>query len=65
MLFIPENRLDLHLFLKSFKEKKLINIIGGCSNLLVRDGGVKGVIVKLGSGFDFINFDSDHNIIFS
>ena len=62
VLFIPENRLDLHLFLKNFKEKKLINIIGGCSNLLVRDGGVKGVIVKLGSGFDFINFENDHII---
>ena len=33
-----------------------INIIGGGSNLLIRDGGIKGIVIKLGSGFDFVNF---------
>jgi len=61
-LYIPENFLELHLFLGAYKKDliKPITIIGGGSNLLVRDGGVKGTVIKLGAGFDFVNFESDH-----
>ena len=65
VLFYPDNLLELHLWLPAIKEdkelkKKPITIIGGGSNLLVRDGGVKGIVIKLGAGFDFVNFESDH-----
>jgi UDP-N-acetylmuramate dehydrogenase len=53
ILFIPKNLLDLQFFLKNIKNTS-INIIGGGSNLLIRDGGIKGVVIKL--GFDFVNF---------
>ena len=62
VLYIPKNFLELHLFLEGIKKDliKPITIIGGGSNLLVRDGGVKGTVIKLGAGFDFVNFESDH-----
>ena len=55
ILFLPKDLLDLQFFLKNIKNIS-INIIGGCSNLLIRDGGIKGVVIKLGPGFDFVNF---------
>ena len=59
VLYIPYDFLDLRFFLKNFK-KKPITIIGGGSNLLVRDGGVKGVVIKLGSGFDYIKYQKSY-----
>ena len=59
ILFIPKNFLDLQFFLKNTKHKS-ISIIGGGSNLLVRDGGVKGVVIKLGSGFDYIKYKKNY-----
>ena len=61
LLFITKDLADLQFFLKSLKKEKLsINVIGGGSNLLIRDGGIKGVVVKLGKGFDFINFEEKY-----
>jgi len=54
ILFIPKDLLDLQFFLKNIKNTS-INIIGGGSNLLIRDGGIKGIVIKLGPGFDFVN----------
>ena len=59
VLFIPKDLLDLQFFLKNIKNIP-INIIGGGSNLLIRDGGIKGVVIKLGPGFDFVNFKKKH-----
>ena len=59
ILFIPKDLSDLQFFLKNIKNTP-INIIGGGSNLLIRDGGIKGVVIKLGSGFDFVNFKKNY-----
>ena len=59
VLFVPKNLLDLQFFLKNIKNIP-ITIIGGGSNLLVRDGGVKGVVVKLGRGFDYIEYKKNY-----
>ena len=59
VLFVPKNLLDLQFFLKNIKNIP-ITIIGGGSNLLVRDGGVKGVVVKLGSSFDYIEYKKNY-----
>ncbi|MDR3290467.1 MAG: UDP-N-acetylmuramate dehydrogenase [Rickettsiales bacterium] len=54
-LYEPQNKEELQNFLKT--NKLPITIIGGGSNLLIRDGGIKGVtiIVK----FEGIEFDGD------
>ena len=52
--FKPEDEEDLIAFLKENNGKKEINIIGAGSNLIIRDGGVEGVIIKLGKNFTAI-----------
>lgn len=50
-LFKPEDTEDLALFLRSRLGDLPVTIIGVGSNVLVRDGGVPGVVVRLGRGF--------------
>ena len=50
--FKPENKEQLIDFLKENKKNGLkITILGAGSNTLIRDKGVKGVVIKLGSNF--------------
>ena len=50
--FKPNNKNELINFLKENKKNKLrITILGAGSNVLIRDNGIKGVVIKLGSGF--------------
>ena len=54
---------ELKKFLKEAKERKLkTTIIGAGSNILFRDNGVKGVVIKLGQNFSYIKL-LDKNII--
>ena len=55
VLFTPANADDLSYFFKEVDETIPIMILGLGSNLLVRDGGVPGVTIKLGQKFSFIN----------
>ena len=34
-------------------------VLGAGSNILVRDGGIRGVVLKLGTGFDFLELTHD------
>ena len=61
MFFKPDSVADIIFFLKEFKPKE-INILGAGSNTLIRDGGVKGITIKLSSQFSYLNFMSP-NII--
>ncbi len=55
-LFKPENKIQLIEFLKDNRKKKFkITILGAGSNTLIRDKGIKGVVIKLGSNFSSIN----------
>jgi UDP-N-acetylmuramate dehydrogenase len=56
----PDNALELASFLK--KNTKHINIIGAGSNTLIRDGGVKGVTIKLSSKFSFVKLLDDETL---
>jgi UDP-N-acetylmuramate dehydrogenase len=51
ILFKPKNLDDLQNFLQSTTQAIPITIIGAGSNLLIRDGGVSGVVIKLTRGF--------------
>ena len=51
VLFLPEDEEDLAGFLRALDPGVPVLPIGVGSNLLVRDGGVEGVVVRLGRGF--------------
>ena len=51
VMFIPFDIDDLKLFLLKKPEAVPVTVIGGGSNLLVRDGGIVGVVIKLDSPF--------------
>ena len=53
-LFQPADLVDLSDFLKNISKKIPIFMIGVCSNLIVRDGGIRGVVIKLGRGFKIL-----------
>ena len=55
VLFIPEDEDDLAAFLKGLDPAVPVLPIGVGSNLLVRDGGIEGVVVRLGRGFSGSN----------
>ena len=56
-LFQPNSPQELAEFLRI--NTLPITVIGSASNILVRDGGIRGVVVKLGKGFSFCKLDGD------
>ncbi len=57
VLFRPVDRDDLAGFLADCPSDVPVTVIGVASNLLVRDGGVPGVVIRLGRGFAGIEVD--------
>jgi UDP-N-acetylmuramate dehydrogenase len=51
VLFRPADTEDLAAFLKALPRDVCVTVLGVGSNLLVRDGGVKGVVIRLMRGF--------------
>lgn len=51
VLFRPADSQDLAAFLKYCPDDIPLTVIGATSNLLVRDGGIKGVVIRLGGDF--------------
>ena len=56
-LFIPADEADLANFLSSTPDDIPVTILGVASNTLVRDGGVRGVVVRLGPSFAKVTAD--------
>jgi len=57
VLFAPEDEGDLSYFLANLPADIGVTVVGLGSNLIVRDGGVPGVVVRLGRGFGEIAID--------
>jgi UDP-N-acetylmuramate dehydrogenase len=51
LLFMPEDEADLSYFLSNLPGEIAVTVVGLGSNLIVRDGGVPGVVIRLGRGF--------------
>ena len=63
VFFKPENLKDLVNFLKNFGNKEKIFILGAGSNVLIKDQGFDGVVVKLGKDFSNISILPNKTII--
>ncbi|MFQ3306846.1 MAG: UDP-N-acetylmuramate dehydrogenase [Candidatus Midichloriaceae bacterium] len=61
-LFIPKDIEDLVVFLSQKPKELQIYIMGVGSNLLIRDGGIKGVMIRLGAGFNYIKHENNQII---
>ncbi len=57
VLFMPEDEADLAGFLKALPADIPVIVVGLGSNLIVRDGGIPGVVVRLGRGFNDVKVD--------
>ena len=63
IFFRPNSVAQLSSFLQEIKKtKNKTTIIGAGSNTLIRDSGVKGVTIKLGSKFSFLNLINNDTI---
>ncbi len=62
ILFTPADEADLAYFLGRLPAEIPVTVIGLGSNLIVRDGGVPGVVVRLGRGFNDIAVEAGHRL---
>jgi UDP-N-acetylmuramate dehydrogenase len=61
VLFRPADVDDLSVFLAAKPKDVPVTVIGVASNLLVRDGGIKGVVLRLGRGF--VDITAQDNVV--
>jgi UDP-N-acetylmuramate dehydrogenase len=62
VLYSPADEADLAYFLKYLPADMPVTNIGLGSNLLVRDGGIEGVVIRLGRGFGEIKVEDGHRL---
>ena len=62
VLFMPEDEEDLSYFFARLPSDIAATVIGLGSNLIVRDGGVPGVVIRLGRGFNEINVEQTSRV---
>jgi UDP-N-acetylmuramate dehydrogenase len=58
VLVRPADADDLAAFLQALPNEVPVQVIGACSNLIVRDGGLPGVTIRLARGFSSISSDA-------
>jgi len=59
IFYKPSSLQDLQTFLSVLPSNYELNTIGAGSNLLIRDGGVKGAVIKLGPAFNYVRQEGD------
>jgi UDP-N-acetylmuramate dehydrogenase len=62
VLFSPQDTEDLAALLAQLPVEVPVTVIGLGSNLIVRDGGVAGVVIRLGRGFGEIAIEDGHRV---
>ena len=62
VLFQPADLDDLRAFLRDLDPSIPVFPIGVCSNLIIRDGGIDGVVIRFGRGFNGIEMLGDNRV---
>jgi UDP-N-acetylmuramate dehydrogenase len=62
VLFMPEDENDLAYFVARKPKDVPVTVIGLGSNLIVRDGGVPGIVIRLGRGFSEVTVEDGYRI---
>jgi UDP-N-acetylmuramate dehydrogenase len=55
----PADAKDLAALLRELAHEMPVTVIGAASNLIIRDGGIAGVVIKLARGFNEISIEPD------
>ena len=63
IFYIPSSLEELQLVLTAKEEDIDVTVIGLGSNIIIRDGGIPGLVIRLGNGFS--NIYHDKNIVFA
>ncbi len=63
VIFKPSNLEDLQNFLRNIEKNIPILPLGLGSNVLIRDGGIEGVIIRLGRSFSAIEIDNKNPLL--
>tara|TARA_Y100000741_G_scaffold364575_1_gene356086 strand:+ start:1115 stop:2041 length:927 start_codon:yes stop_codon:yes gene_type:complete len=59
VFYIPDSSSELILLLSLLPTDVNRTVIGMCSNLLIRDGGIDGLVIKLGKSFSSIDIETN------
>ena len=62
LLFMPEDESDLAHFLAQLPADIDVTTVGLGSNLIVRDGGIPGAVIRLGRGFVTVTVEPDTRV---
>ena len=62
VLFLPADAADLARFLAETPRDIPVHVLGAGSNTLVRDGGVRGVVIKLTPAFGKVTVEEGHKV---
>jgi len=62
VLFTPADEADLAYFLARIPADLPVTVVGLGSNLLVRDGGMPGVVIRLARGFADVKVEAGHRL---
>jgi UDP-N-acetylmuramate dehydrogenase len=61
-LFMPDDEQDLAYFLYHLSADVPVIVLGGASNVIIRDGGIPGVVVRLGARFGSAAIEDGHRV---
>ncbi|MEJ2378647.1 MAG: UDP-N-acetylmuramate dehydrogenase [Pseudolabrys sp.] len=61
--YMPEDENDLAYFLRNLPADMPVHVVGAGSNLIVRDGGVPGVVIRLGRGFNAVTIEEGTRVV--
>jgi len=61
-LFMPDDEDDLAYFLARLPADVPVMVLGAASNVIVRDGGISGVVIRLGNRFSDATIEDGHRV---
>jgi UDP-N-acetylmuramate dehydrogenase len=61
-LFMPDDEDDLAYFLARLPADVPVMVLGAASNVIVRDGGIAGVVIRLGNRFGDVTVEDGHRV---
>jgi UDP-N-acetylmuramate dehydrogenase len=62
VLFMPEDEQDLAYGLAHLPAHIAVMVLGAASNVIIRDGGIPGMVVRLGNRFGEVKFEDGHRV---